>query len=202
MLLFRHSSLGTCLAVSHSPTSVHSDFPSAGLHFYFPLSILYFLFLFALEVTFSCPSLVCLGIFAEVQSRHLLYFPCLQSTLTPSCLELLPLDAPRAAPPLPWGREWGAHESGHKGWLAIVSQLTFVIVSSLYFPQSQKEAPNSKPLAPHQGVLLSACKFGSYQEFSSPWTLQAGLVSAALQRGSVCWNFFHRLTPNTSSRQQ
>lgn len=148
MLLFHRSSWGTCLAVSHSPTSVHSDFSSAGLHFYFPLSILYFLFLFALEVTFSCPSLVCLGVFEEGQGRRLLYFPCLQSTPTPSCLELLPLDAARAAPPLPWGKEWGAHESGHKGSIAIVSQLTIAIVSSLYFPQSQKEA---NPLLPHQG---------------------------------------------------
>lgn len=44
-----------------------------------------FCFLFA---PFSCPSLPCLCIFAEVQGRCLLYFPCLQSTLTPSCLEL------------------------------------------------------------------------------------------------------------------
>lgn len=82
--LFCPSSWGTCLALSHSPTSAHSHFPSAGQHFCFPPSIL-FLFLFA---PFSCPSLPCLCIFAEVQGRCLLYFPCLQSTLTPSCLEL------------------------------------------------------------------------------------------------------------------
>lgn len=163
------SSWGTCSAVSHSPTSVHSDFPAAGLHFSFPPSIL---FLFALEVTFSCPSLLCLSagqmppafsLFTQHTHAH--------------CLELQPSDTSRAAPPLPRGRE-----SGQEGSIAIVSQLTIVTVSSIYFPRSQEDAPDSKPLAPHQGLLLPAGKFGSYQGFSSPWTLQAAPVSAALQR--------------------
>lgn len=173
--LFCPSSWGTCLALSHSPTSAHSHFPSAGQHFCFPPSIL-FLFLFA---PFSCPSLPCLCIFAEVQGRCLLYFPCLQSTLTPSCLEL-----PRAG-----CRE---HTSQvRRGGLQL--SVNWRLSVPFTFPSDRKKLLTANPFAPHQGLLLPARKFG----FSSPWTLQAAPASAALQRVCVCCNFFYRVTPNT-----
>lgn len=75
--------LGHLLGCSHSSTSVHSDFPSAGLHFSFPLSIL-----FSLSICpRGCLFLPISGL-PQQRCRCLLYFPCSESTLMPGTAAL------------------------------------------------------------------------------------------------------------------
>lgn len=198
-LLFCPSSWGTCLAVSHSPTSVHSDFPAAGLHFSFPPSIL---FLFSLSI---CP-------------RGYLFLPIsgLPRHLCRGAGQMLPVfslftqqSRPAAWNCCPWiqpGQHLhspGAGSREHtsqvrKGRLQLSVNWPLLLSAPFAFPSHRKKLLTANPLVAHQGLLLPAGKFGSYQEFSSPWTLQAAPVSAALQRGWVCCTFFYRLTPNTS----
>lgn len=66
----------------------------------------------------------------------------------------------------PRGRELGTHESGQEGSIAMVSQLT--IVSSLYFPQSQQEAPDSKPLLPTRDCCYLRANSGDTEGFPHP----------------------------------
>lgn len=162
------------------------SFPLPHLWFSFDkVAIFVFLFLFALEVTFSCPSLpppvLCRG-----------------AGQMPPVFSPFPEHTPSQLPgPAALGCRVG---SGRVD--CTCQSIDNCNCSSLCFPQSQKEAPDSKSLPPHRGLLLPACKFGSYREFSSPWTLQAGPVKCSTAEGLSLLQLFVQTSTQHMLRQQ
>lgn len=182
---------GTYLHVSHFLTSVHT---TISLLVQVCISII----MFPSRLPFPAHLCVCLRALQRCRGGGCV-FQCLQSTLTVTACSAAPNCCPcthlcyhihsLGAVHRQQMSQARKHLWRQSLLLLIVTKGKFLMVNSLLLIR------NCCYLCVNSEAVFNVGKLT--KEFSSPWKPQAGPVK--LQKGSICWNSFHRLKHNASS---